>query len=269
MSNSFIQAAVILLREGMEAMLVIAALAGYLAKVGAGHRVTELYLGALAAAVASAIGAWAFAVFNSGGHNDVMEAVIILLAAALMFYVSGWLMVKQDPRGWQGYLTQKADTALAQDTGIAVVLLAFFAVFREGAETILFLTALASTEGGWNAGLIGGIIAALAGLVVISYFLNRIARKIPLRPLFIITSGFLFLMAVKFIGDAIQEFQEQNLIPYTAVQDYPILGWLGLNPTIESLSTQLVIILIALASFVVIQRNMRLAQPVPTHKTEH
>ncbi len=163
MSSAFVQAAVILLREGLEAMLVIAALAGYLTKVGAGHRIKALYGGALVAVVASFIAAWLFAVLNSGDHSDVLEGFIILLAAALMLYVSGWLMVKQDPRGWQDYLAHKADQALSQDTVWAVGALAFFAVFREGAETVLFINALAKTEGGWSAGLFAGLAAAAAG----------------------------------------------------------------------------------------------------------
>ena len=89
MSNAFVQAAVVLLREGLEAMLVIAALAGYLRKVGGGHRVTALYGGALMAVGCSIISAWLFAVLNSGQHNDIFEAVVILFAAALMLYVSG------------------------------------------------------------------------------------------------------------------------------------------------------------------------------------
>src|SRR6266853_1796642 len=125
MSSVFIQAAVILLREGLEAMLVIAALAGYLTKAGAGHRIQALYGGSLAAVGASIIAAWLFAVLNSGEHSDVLEGIIILVAAALMLYVSGWLMVKQDPRGWQEYLAHKADSALSQDTVWAVGALAF------------------------------------------------------------------------------------------------------------------------------------------------
>jgi hypothetical protein len=157
MSSAFIQAAVILLREGLEAMLVIAALAGYLTKANAGHRIQALYGGALAAVGASIVAAWLFAVLNSGEHSDVLEGVIILVAASLMLYVSGWLMVKQDPRGWQDYLAHKAGNALAQDTVWAVGALAFLAVFREGAETVLFINALATTEGGWSAGLFAGL----------------------------------------------------------------------------------------------------------------
>ncbi|MBR1150172.1 FTR1 family protein [Bradyrhizobium sp. JYMT SZCCT0428] len=258
MSSAFIQAAVILLREGLEAMLVIAALAGYLRKVGSAHRVGALYSGALVAVGASFIAAWVFAVFNSGDHSDVLEGVIILFAAALMLYVSGWLMVKQDPRGWQDYLAHKADSALAQDTVWAVGALAFLAVFREGAETVLFINALAKTEGGWSAGLFGGLAAAAVGLAVLFYFINMIAQKLPLRPLFVITSAFLFAMAIKFIGEAVQEFQEQAIITVTEVKGSAFFTAIGLNPSMEALSIQLLVILFALATYSVFQRNARL-----------
>jgi len=260
MSSAFIQAAVILLREGLEAMLVIAALAGYLTKAGAGHRIQALYGGSLAAVAASIVAAWLFAVLNSGEHSDVLEGVIILVAAGLMLYVSGWLMVKQDPRGWQDYLAHKADSALAQDTVWAVAALAFLAVFREGAETVLFINALAATEGGWSASLFAGLGAATAALVVLFYFINLIAQRIPLRPLFILTSTFLFAMAIKFIGEAVQEFQEQSILPFTELKGFAWLGDIGLNPTVEALSAQLVVIVFALATYSVVQRNSRLAR---------
>lgn len=260
MSSAFIQAAVILLREGLEAMLVIAALAAYLTKAGGGHRVKSLYAGALAAIGVSIIAAWLFAMLNSGQHSDLMEGVIILFAAALMLYVSGWLMVKQDPHGWKEYLAAKADHALAQDNAWAVAALAFLAVFREGAETVLFVNALASTEGGWSVGLFGGLAAATLGLAVLFYFINLIAQKIPLRPLFIITSAFLFAMAIKFIGEAVQEFQEQSILPFTQVAGADWLSAVGLNPTLEALSLQLLVILFALGTYSLVVRNNRLTR---------
>src|SRR6201995_5289244 len=260
MSSAFIQAAVILLRGGLAALLVIAALAGYLTKAGAGHRIQALYGGALAAVGASIIAAWLFAVLNSGEHSDVLQGIIIIVAAGLMLYVSGWLMVKQDPRGWQDYLAHKADTALAQDTVWAVGALAFLAVFREGAETVLFINALATAEGGWGAGLFAGLGVATVGLVVLFYFINLIAQRIPLRPLFIITSAFLFAMAIKFIGEAVQEFQEQAIVPVTELKGAGWLGAIGLNSTVEALSIQLLVILFALATYSVFQRNARLAR---------
>ncbi len=186
---------------------------------------------------------------NSGEHSDIMEGIIILIASGLMLYVSGWLMVKQDPRGWQDYLAQKASHALAQDTVWAVAALAFLAVFREGAETVLFINALATTEGGWSAGLFAGLGVATIGLVVLFYFINMIAQRIPLRPLFIITSAFLFAMAIKFIGEAVQEFQEQSLLPFTELKSLSWFDAIGLNPTVEALSAQLLVILFALATY--------------------
>jgi high-affinity iron transporter len=169
-------------------------------------------------------------------------------------------MVKQDPRGWQDYLAHKAGNALAQDTVWAVAALAFLAVFREGAETVLFINALASAEGGWSGGLFAGLGAATIGLVVLFYFINLIAQKIPLRPLFIITSAFLFAMAIKFIGEAVQEFQEQSLLPFTELKSVAWLGAIGLNPTLEALSAQLLVIVFALATYSVVQRSSRLAR---------
>ena len=260
MSHAFIQAAVILLREGLEAMLVIAALAGYLRKVGGAHRVKALYAGALAAIAASLVAAYLFSVLNSGEHSDVLEGIVILVAAVLMLYVSGWLMTKQDPRGWQDYLAQKADSALERDTGWAVGLLAFLAVFREGAETVLFIYALAATEGGWSAGLFAGLAVAAVALAVLFYFINMIAQRIPLRPLFVVTSAFLFAMGIKFIGEAIQEFQEQSIVPFTELKGFSWLSAVGLNPTIEAVSVQLLVILAAIATFSIVQRNNRLVR---------
>jgi high-affinity iron transporter len=263
MLSAFMQSAAILLREGLEALLVIAALAAYLNKVGAQNRLPALYAGAGVAVVASLVAAWAFAMFNNGEHDDLMEAGTMLVAAALMLYVSGWLFLRQDPRAWQGFLKSKADEALAKQTGIAVALLAFLAVFREGAETVLFVHALANTTGGYTFGLIAGLVAAGAGLVVLFFLINIIAQRLPLRPLFIITSAFLFLMAIKFIGGAIQELQEQQIIPY---DEFALSKWLsaiGLNPTVESAAIQLAVIVLAVITFLVLDRRARQQADAP------
>lgn len=243
-------------------MLVIAALAGYLDKVGSAHRIKSLYLGALAAILASFVAAWIFAAFNDGQHDDTTEGVVIILAAAIMLYVSGWLMIKQDPKSWKDYISAKANAALAKETAWAVGLLAFLSVFREGAETVLFMTALAGTEGGWTLGIFAGLLAGAIALAVIFLILNRLARRIPLRPLFIVTSAFLFIMALKFIGDAIQEFQEQSILPVTPIEGMSWLEKLGLNPSLEALSIQFLVALFVIAAFSLVRREMNLSRPV-------
>jgi high-affinity iron transporter len=255
MSSVFVQSAMILLREGMEAMLVIAALAAYLDKSGAQDRLPALYGGAALAIVASLVAAWLFETMNNGAHNDVLEGVVILAAAVLMLYVSGWLLLRQDPRAWQSYLRDKADNALAKRTGLAVAALAFLAVFREGAETVLFVHALATTSGGWSGALIAGLVAAAAGLAVLFFFINIVARRIPLRALFLVTSAFLFVMAIKFIGEAIQEFQEQLLVPYHEARGWQWLSDIGFNPTLEAIGAQALVVALAVVTFVVLQRS--------------
>ena len=268
MVSVFLQSATILLREGLEALLVIAALAAYLTKAGAQHRLPALYGGAAVAIVASLIAAVLFEAFNNGEHNDVLEGVVILLAAALMLYVSGWLLLRQDPKAWQGFLKTKADAALARRTSMAVAGLAFLAVFREGAETMLFIHALAKTEGGWSIGLLAGLVAAAAGLVVLFFVINVIAQRLPLRPLFLVTSGFLFIMAIKFIGEAIQEFQEQVIVPSTVAPKAEWLLQIGLNPTLEAIGVQLVVIALALVTFLVLDRRARQSAEQPAGPTQ-
>lgn len=259
MTNTFIQTTLLLLREGLEALLVLAALAAYLTKAGAQDRLGALYGGAGLAVLASAVGAWLFAVLNSGAHSDLLEGIVLLTASGLMLYVSGWLLVRQDPRAWQSYLSKKADDALARQTIWAVAALAFLAVFREGAETILFINALASTSGGWGGSLFAGIAAAAVGLAILFYFINAVARKLPLRPLFILTSAFLFVMAVKFIGDAVSEFQQQALLPFDEIAGISWLSAAGLNATVEAVSIQTLIIASAAATYLFMRRQARLA----------
>jgi high-affinity iron transporter len=246
MNATFVEAAAILLREGLEAILVLAALAAYLSREGAEVRLKALWLGAAAALLASIAAAWIFEQFYNGVHSDIFEGVVIFLAAGLLFYVSGWLFVKQDPKAWQAYLKTQTDKALIARSGYVVAVLAFLAVLREGGETVLFLHVLAKTNGGWTAPLVSGIVTAFVVLGVLFWIIVKGTRRLPLRAVFLVTSLFLFLMGLKFVGEGLQEFQEEALIPYDMA---PGAGWLtalGLNPTWEALGAQTAVVLIAL-----------------------
>ncbi len=247
-SRTFIEAAVILLREGLEAILVLAAIGAYLTKLGAGNRLSALYGGAIAAVGASLVMAWLLAMFNNGAHNDLVEGVVMLLAAGLMFYVSGWLFLKQDPRAWQTYLKTHTDKIVDGGTIAATALLSFLAVFREGAETVLFLHALAKSSGGWTTGLIGGLIAAAIGLCAIFVVVTRATRRLPLRAVFLVTSAFMFVMGLKFVGEGLQEFQEQALIGFHPIPWSDGLIALGLNASWEAVATQALVLATAAAS---------------------
>jgi high-affinity iron transporter len=243
-----LQSGTILLREGLEALLVIAALAAFLKRAGFPEKVRSLYAGAGLAILASFGAAVVFELFFEGEHNDFIEAGVMVVAAVLMLYMSGWLYLKQDPKAWMSDLKRSAQRALDSGTTISLAAIAFLAVFREGGETILFLHALAKTSGGWTFGLIAGLVVAAACLVAIFYVIEKLAVLLPLRPVFLVTSAFLFLMGLRFIGGAIQELQEQTVVSYTAA---PVPHWLeqlGVNPTWEAIGTQLVIAVIAVAS---------------------
>jgi high-affinity iron transporter len=261
--SAALQSGLILLREGLEALLVIAALAAFLKRAGVPEKVKPLYLGAVLAIVASFGAAVVFELFFGGEHNDFMEAGVMVVAAALMLYMSGWMFLRQDPKAWMADLRRSAERALGYGTGFWLGAIAFLAVFREGGETIVMLHAAATQGGGWTAGLVTGLVVAALCLAVIYYLMQKSARLLPLRPVFLVTSAFLFIMALRFVGGAIEELQEQTVVSYT---DLPIPEWLrhgldslGFNPSWEAIGAQLVIAVIAVASTAVV----RMRRPSP------
>jgi high-affinity iron transporter len=243
-----LQSAGILLREGLEAMLVIAALAAFLRRSGAVQELKAVYLGATLAILASVLAAIVFDLFLGGAHDDRLEAVVMLLVSVLMFYMSGWLFLRQNPGAWNATLRRSAERAISSGTSLSLASIAFLAVFREGGETVLFLHALARSSGGWNAGLVVGLLAALVGLLALYAAMQWLAFRLPLRPVFLLTSAFLFLMGLRFIGGAVQELQEQALLSYDEVTVPDWLVSLGINPTWEAFGGQLAVAAIAVAS---------------------
>ena len=253
--SAALQSGLILLREGLEAMLVIAALAAFLRKGGAVRDLKALYSGAGLAILASIAAAAVFEAYFNGMHDDRLEAGIMTLAAALMFYMSGWLFLRQDPKAWQAELKQAAEKAIGTGTALSLAGIAFLAVFREGAETVLFLHALAKTGGGWSAGLIAGLVGASALLVALYVSMQALAMRLPLRPVFLVTSALLFAIGLKFVGGAIQECQEQVLVPVHSASLPQWLIHLGANPSWEAIGAQMLIGAVAVLSTLSLMRR--------------
>lgn len=235
-----VQAALILLREGLEAILVLAALAALLRKM-APERMAALWSGAGLGVLASLGTAGAYLAWRGGVHDDWVEGVTCLIAAALMLWTGGWLWRRADPRAWTHSLRRQAEAALNADrVPVALGLIGFLAVFREGAETALFLAALG--QEGSMGDMLAGLAVGAAGLGVLWWLLIRAAVRLPLRPLFLATSVFLLLMAARLVGAGLQEFQEQALIPFDPA-DVP--AWaeaLGVSPNWEGLGAQLLVL---------------------------
>ena len=248
------QSALILVREGAEALLIVAAILAFLAKSGERARGRFVFAGAAAALLASVVTAWILVRFFDGGHNDAIEGATMLLAAALMFYVSGWLFLRQDPRAWQGYVRDQASAALGSGN-LALAAVGFLAVYREGAETILFLHALAVANGGWTLSLFAGLGFGLLALAAVYALIQTLALRIPLRPLFAATSAFLFVVGLGFVGGGLREFQELEWVPLTAAPGASVIAALGLDPSLEVLGAQLAVCAGAALSFVTLRRR--------------
>lgn len=242
----------ILLREGLEALLVIAALSAFLQRAGEGHRRSALLWGSLAALFASLAAAWIFHRYFGGAHDDLTEAVVMSLAAVLLLYVSGWLWLRRDADGWKRHLQRQTERALQADGPWLLAGVAFLAVFREGAETILFLHAVAADAETGPSGMLVGLAAAATLLALIYLAMTKLALRLPLRPVFAVTSAILFLLGLRFIGGALQEFQEIGWVPY----DYVGLpGWAvqaGVNPTMQAIGLQ-ALLLLGAAVFALLQ----------------
>jgi len=248
---------IVVLREGIEALLVIGALAAALRRSGANDRVREIWIGAVLAALASLGMAWVFAAYFGREHDDLAEGVVMAVAALLLFYISGWLYVRQELRAWQAALARQVEAAVAVENRGPSLLgaIGFLAVFREGAETVLFLQAQATAAGGWNAATVGGIGAGLVALGIVYYLLDRAASRLPLRPVFLVTSVLLFVMGIRFVGQSLREFQEMGWVPFNEVS---LPGWIeaaGLNPSLEALGLQGALIAAAILGALVLRNR--------------
>ena len=251
-SEVLVQAFMILLREGFEAMLVITALITYLRRAGHPDKTPVIYYGIGAALGASAITAVLFnTLFNGmGAHREAMEGIIMLIASGVLFYVSYWLFSKREASRWQSYIKNKMDKALTTGSLFALGLTAFLAVYREGAETILFYQALASHTQEQHLALILGIMMASATLLVLFWAMQKASVHIPYAWFFTITAIFLYYMAFFFIGGAMLELQEAGWIGISPILWMPSLSWLGIYPTWQSIDAQLLFLLPSLGALV-------------------
>lgn len=241
---TLVQAFLILLREGFEAILVITALAAYLRKVEAGDKLRVIYYGVGWALVASLVTAWLMAVVleTSGAGREALEGVTMLIAAAVLFYVSYWLISKRESARWQAYVRGRIDKALSRGSLFALGLAAFLAVYREGAETVLFYQALAGQAEGQMSAIASGFALACVALGGVYRGMRSAAFRLPLGLFFGVTAALLYYLAVSFTGNGVLELQEAGWLPITPVAGVPRWPWLGLFPTMEGLLAQALLV---------------------------
>lgn len=265
-ANLFVQSFVILVREGLEAILIVGALLTFLVKMGAGHRRREVNLGVVAAVGASLLTALALeTVFQlTPASREALEGATMVVAAVVLFYVSYWLLSKMEVAKWNRFVRSKVQEAVTSGSALALASAAFLAVYREGFETVLFYKALLLSGGaGGTMPVVGGLLLGSVVMVGIYLALSRFGVRLPLKRFFGVTSAFLYYMALVFAGKGIVELQEGRLIPTTILSGAPRIPALGIYPTLESLGAQAILVLLAAVAlvwtFLVAPRRERVA----------
>ncbi|MGH7607595.1 MAG: FTR1 family protein, partial [Gemmatimonadales bacterium] len=250
----FVSSFFLLVREGFEAILVVAALMTFLAKAGAAaaERRRDVARGAWLAVGASVL-TWVLVemLFQiTPGQREAIEGFTMVLAAAVLFYVSYWLLSKVEAAKWTAFVKGKLESALSSGSGLALTAVAFLAVYREGFETILFYQALFTSAGGGTVPVLAGMAAGVVGLVIVYVAINRLGMRVAMKPFFAVTGAMLYYMAFVFAGQGVAELQEARLVPLTVIEGAPRIPVLGIYPTLESLALQGVLVLLAVIALV-------------------
>ncbi|MDQ6886470.1 MAG: cytochrome c/FTR1 family iron permease [Gemmatimonadota bacterium] len=241
---TFIESLLIILREGFEAILVIGAVVAFLLKTGHRQRLRSIWVGVGLGVVASAVMAVILQTVLRAmpASREILEGITLLVAVVVLFSVSYWLISKVEAAKWQQFIREKVSMALEQGGGTALAVVAFLAVFREGAETALFFQALFGEGPQVALPLSLGIVVGFAALAVIFTLFYRFGVRIPLRPFFAVTSVMLYYMAFVFAGKGVRELQEGDALPITVMPGLPHVDAMGIFPTVETVSAQLLLV---------------------------
>lgn len=246
----FLYSLMIILREGLEALLIVAAIVTYLVKNNHQDKLPVIRQSVYAALVASIITAALFQLIfsNSGASRELLEGFTMMIAVVMLFMMSYWLLSKVEAQNWKRYLEGKLSTALTTGSLMGLWFTSFLSVYREGAETVLFYYALigdATSAVSYLYLLAGFVVGSI--ILVICYFIMRYSVvKLPLKPFFMFTGSFMYLMAFIFAGKSILELIEGKLFEPTLLPTFPEIGWLGIYPYVETLLPQAFLLIAAI-----------------------
>lgn len=259
------QAFLILIREGLEALLVVAAVIAYLVKSGNKRFTKWIYLGVVAGLAGSGLVAvlFTFLFGGSGPIQEISEGVCALIATLMLLWTSNWMLNKSSVEAWNNYIRNKTEAAVAgaqskvesgQSLGLGMItslaMLSFLAVFREGAETVIFYESIYSMSQDAHGMWVGGLTAA-AVLIVIFLILRFTSVKIPIGPFFLVTSIVMAALVVIFAGGGIHALIEGDLIEGTYLSSVPTNDWIGLYPYVETITAQVIAAIAVVVLFVV------------------
>ena len=261
--SMFLYSLLIILREGLEALLIVAAIVAYMVKNNHHDKLPVIRQSVYVALAASVVTAFIFQLIfeNSGQNRELLEGFTMIIAVFMLFSMSYWLLSKVEAQNWKRYLEGKLSTALTAGSLFGLWVTSFLAIYREGAETVLFYYALigdaksAVSLAYLFAGFVSGAI-----LLAICYFIMRYSVvKLPLKPFFMFTGSFMYMMAFVFAGKSVLELIEGKLFEPTLVASVPEISWLGVYPYVETLVPQAILILAAIFAFFVMKYQSKKA----------
>ncbi len=270
---TFIACFTIILREGFEAILVVGAIIAYLIKTTKNsmqerkRQLRTVYAGAILGIALSFVSAWLLNQLKlaNSASQEVIEGVTALIAVAVLFYVSNWMVSKSESEAWDAYIKSKVSDATKRGSAFALAFTAFLAVYREGAEVILFYQPLISSGDTYMVWL--GFAIGCACLVVVYLAIRLVGVKLPLKPFFLATSILMAIMAIAFLGSGIKELIEGDVISMHSpawvawIPSHPVLEILGIYPCVETIVPQLILLAVTIITFVFwLKRNRKLKE---------
>jgi high-affinity iron transporter len=236
--------ALILLREGLEGLLIVATLLAFLKKMGQGAKQKWIWAGVGAGILASAVLAIiiniVFSRIVAASSREYIEGITGVVAVIMMLTVGAWLHNKSSIGNWNKYINQQMEQAIARGSLFSFALISFLSVFREGAETIIFYTGITPYISLQQ--LVLGVILAVGILVIVGFAIIYYSVKIPIRFFFKAATILIYFLAFKILSISIHALQISNVLPTSTVHQFPFIDWIGLYPTWETTITQLLLV---------------------------
>ena len=245
-SYSAVDAMLILLREGVEALLIVMALVTVLKSAKLVKGLKWVYAGALLGILASAAIAVAlqflFPAVTSASNREVIEGAVGIIAVGMMIVIGIWLHRKSSVKKWNQFMESQMKAVTATGSFISMFALSFLAVFREGAETILFYVGILPRIRSFDFFL--GIGLALAVLAILAIFMTKASHLVKPHKIFFILTWMIYALAFKMLGLSLHALQLTNMLPNHILSNFPTVDWAGIYPSWEVLACQVLFVLI-------------------------
>ncbi|MCM3115878.1 FTR1 family protein [Neobacillus sp. MER 74] len=239
-------AALILLREGLEGLLIVATLLAFLKKMGQGAKQKWIWAGVGAGILASAVLAIiiniVFSSIVAASSREYIEGITGVVAVIMMLTVGAWLHNKSSIGNWNKYINQQMEQAIAKGSLVSFAFISFLSVFREGAETIIFYTGITPYISMQQ--LLLGVILAVGILAIVGFAIIYYSVKIPIRFFFKAATILIYILAFKILGISIHALQISDVLSTSTVHQLPSIDWIGLYPTLETTITQLLLVIV-------------------------